>query len=377
MSWRSTPDGRHDNSTILLFPYLPPSSNTQTGRSQRPIACVRSHYLIIRRYKLWTGNIVDLPNICSNKPPPVQDEAGEQSSNQAIKQSINSIHSIRPSRLPPSPSSSPSHPPRSTTTGFPHDHLRHHGPRQPRPPASTPPSSPPPPAARLPPTVPPRTARQVRRPRMAAAEPPAAGTQAADRPFARLTGDAVAARNRYLNVEPYADNRVKLNVAHGANDYINASPIVLGTRRYIATQGPKDTSVNHFYRMLADDHVVRGPVVVVMLTQTHEAGARILPARRAREPAGDRRGRGDGDGFHGHVLLDAASHDPDTRSEIRHLRLRTRMSRGDDQDPAPREKEIHHLLFSGWPDFLVPEGPDRRGLLALIHLSAALNRPPT
>ncbi|KAF2766334.1 hypothetical protein EJ03DRAFT_330193 [Teratosphaeria nubilosa] len=206
------------------------------------------------------------------------------------------------------------------------------------------------------------------------------GTQAAHQPFARLGGEAIAARNRYLNVEPYADNRIKLKVAKGVNDYINASPIALGKRRYIATQGPKNTSVNHFYRMLADDHVVQSPVVVVMLTQTHEAGRekcfQYYPLAKEESPLVIEEDAEINDGFHGEVELDSVEQDASTRSEIRHLRLRTHMSREADTPASEvKEKEIHHLLFSGWPDFLVPEGHDRRGLLSLIHLSASLNHP--
>ena len=36
--------------------------------------------------------------------------------------------------------------------------------------------------------------------------------------------------------------------------------------------------------------------------------------------------------------------------------------------------EIRHLLFSGWPDFLIPEGDDRIALTELIKLSAMLNQ---
>jgi protein-tyrosine phosphatase len=90
--------------------------------------------------------------------------------------------------------------------------------------------------------------------------------------WSRLTGDHIAYRNRYINVEPFANNRVKLNVADGFNDYINASPIALGPRRYIATQGPKNTSTSQFYRMLAQESTDDCAAVVVMLTKTHEAG---------------------------------------------------------------------------------------------------------
>lgn len=59
--------------------------------------------------------------------------------------------------------------------------------------------------------------------------------------WARLKGDEITARNRYMNVDPYANNRVKLHVAEGQSDYINASPIRIPTsagqdKKFIATQ---------------------------------------------------------------------------------------------------------------------------------------------
>ncbi|KXL43735.1 hypothetical protein M433DRAFT_155538 [Acidomyces richmondensis BFW] len=214
------------------------------------------------------------------------------------------------------------------------------------------------------------------------------GSQAQQNPtdppskYARLTGDAVAARNRYMNVEPYAQNRVKLRVGEGGNDYINASPITLGTRRYIATQGPKDTGVHHFYRMLA--HEVRSPAVVVMLTQTHEAGREkcfpYYPLSLDESPMVVPPDEDAGIGFQGEVVLEKLEESAPTRSQIRHLRLKWREgdTSGDENDtPLEREKQIYHLLFSGWPDFLTPEGEDRAALIELIRLSASLNRPPS
>jgi protein-tyrosine phosphatase len=60
-------------------------------------------------------------------------------------------------------------------------------------------------------------------------------------PWMRMKGDEIMMRNRYMNVDPYAGNRVRLNVPTGECDYINASPIVLSAtsgreKRYIATQ---------------------------------------------------------------------------------------------------------------------------------------------
>jgi len=214
------------------------------------------------------------------------------------------------------------------------------------------------------------------------------GTQALQNPadppskYARLTGDAVTSRNRYMNVEPYAQNRVKLRVGDGGNDYINASPITLGTRRYIATQGPKDSGVHHFYRMLA--HEARSPVVVVMLTQTHEAGREkcfpYYPLSRDESPLVVPPDEDAGDGFQGEVVLENFEESAATRSEIRHMQLKWREGDGggdENEMPQDSEKDIYHLLFSGWPDFLTPEGEDRAALIELIRLSASLNRPPS
>ncbi|KAM0717051.1 hypothetical protein Q7P37_006903 [Cladosporium fusiforme] len=208
-----------------------------------------------------------------------------------------------------------------------------------------------------------------------------AGAQASANPsqpsqWSRLTGDLVTARNRYANVEPFAGNRVKLNVAEGANDYINASPIQLGGRRYIATQGPKTTNVNHFYRMLSAE--VRGTAVIVMLTQTHESGRekcfQYYPLTPEESPLQIAPDNESGDGFQGSVELESVEDDVATRTQVRRLRLRTST---DDPEHPPHEQEIYHLLFSGWPDFLIPEGEDRAALARLIQLSAHLNSPPS
>ena len=166
----------------------------------------------------------------------------------------------------------------------------------------------------------------------------------------------------------------------GANDYINASPIQLGTRRYIATQGPKDTSVNHFYRMLAAE--VESPAVVVMLTQTHEAGRekcfQYYPLSVEESPMmipEDADEEGVPDGFKGEVHLESKEEDVQSRSQLRKLRLKIRTAEGEEGEE--KETEIHHLLFSGWPDFLIPEGEDRTALIELIRLSTSLNRPPS
>lgn len=123
--------------------------------------------------------------------------------------------------------------------------------------------------------------------------------------------------------------------------------------------------------MVAEE--LKSPAVVVMLTQTHEAGKekcfQYYPLSKEENPLvippDD-----SGDGFQGRVQLESVESHGKSRSELRKLRLWTSTHGSEAQS-----KEIRHLLFSGWPDFLVPEGEDRAALIELVRLSASLNRP--
>ncbi|KAI9685429.1 MAG: hypothetical protein M1822_004560 [Bathelium mastoideum] len=189
--------------------------------------------------------------------------------------------------------------------------------------------------------------------------------------WARVSGEEVSQRNRYLNVDPYLNHRIRLKVPEGHSDYINASPITLHSKRtgltshYIATQGPKEASSSHIWRMIWHE---TGPVaVIVMLTQIHEQGKekcfQYFPADMANPTVAINDDDEFGDGFIGSITLLELTEDPRTRSTIRKMQL----------DIGDESKTVWHLLFSGWPDFLVPEGEDRAALLELVKVSAALN----
>lgn len=69
-----------------------------------------------------------------------------------------------------------------------------------------------------------------------------------------LEGDPeVKARNRYVNVQAWANSRIHLRVPEGECDFINASPILLEDsatqeeRRYIATQVSVNKSRTRHY----------------------------------------------------------------------------------------------------------------------------------
>ncbi|KAK0721495.1 protein-tyrosine phosphatase-like protein [Apiosordaria backusii] len=96
--------------------------------------------------------------------------------------------------------------------------------------------------------------------------------------WARVKGPHLRRLDRYMNIQPWHNHRIKLQVPEGKLDYVNASPIVLHPfpingqprepDRYIAMQGPKQTSMDHVWRMVVEQ--VESPGVIVMLTETHE-----------------------------------------------------------------------------------------------------------
>lgn len=80
-------------------------------------------------------------------------------------------------------------------------------------------------------------------------------------------------RNRYTNVYPYNKSRVKLPVTSGS-DYINASHIALNSNKYIACQGPLESTIHHFWAMAFHESELQGnnTIIVVMVTPLVEAG---------------------------------------------------------------------------------------------------------
>lgn len=109
---------------------------------------------------------------------------------------------------------------------------------------------------------------------------------------------AVLMRNRYGNIQPWDNSRIKLRMPISGSDYINASPIRLKSLQskasvqsrsevtsdqdvgatqdsapsettYIATQGPKEGQFSHFWHMVMQQ--TTGNVgVIIMLTLCYE-----------------------------------------------------------------------------------------------------------
>ncbi|MCJ1382395.1 hypothetical protein MMC17_005508 [Xylographa soralifera] len=191
-------------------------------------------------------------------------------------------------------------------------------------------------------------------------------------PWAQYHTKDTKTRNRYADIWPWANSRVHLKVPKGECDYINASPILISSSkdstetRYIATQGPKELSLHHFWQMIW--HETNHVGVIVMLTQLAEG-----PREKCHQYYPDVT---DHDGFSlewttetgeeckSTVKAMESTFDEASKTTIRKLLL----SYGDES------KVIWHLLFLGWPDYGVPENQDRDALLALIKLSKMKNQ---
>ena len=246
-------------------------------------------------------------------------------------------------------------------------------------------------------------------------------------PYRTDRSPAVSCRNRYGNVQPWADSRIKLKVPIDGSDYVNASPISLKSRsasstpngqstasvkqhvdlpesNYIATQGPKDGHFSHFWNMVMQETV--GDVgVVVMLTQCWEGNkekcGQYFPVSTDMPILGLEINEGNdqpsspiGDPFLDSDPLSAdadsepaeepgshrntpeAHDEPDKQGSVSLLELfHDTKSRSEVRNLklqiGDETKTIWHYLFNGWPDYGKPEGEDRRALLELITQTAA------
>ncbi|KAL4946159.1 hypothetical protein BDV06DRAFT_218683 [Aspergillus oleicola] len=189
----------------------------------------------------------------------------------------------------------------------------------------------------------------------------------------------VRARNRYANVQAWANSRIHLQVPEGECDFINASPIILKDsvsqeeRKYIATQGPKLDGLYHFWHMVF--HETDDVAVVVMLTQAMEAGREkcsqyfpldledptMVLRQDDREPSPEgEENQSDNGEVLGQITLLESEWNQDCRSEIRKLELTL----------GSKTKTVWHFLFAGWADYSKPVGEDRDALLQLIETTA-------
>lgn len=205
--------------------------------------------------------------------------------------------------------------------------------------------------------------------------------------------------NRYGNILPYNHTRVRLHVPEETVDYVNASTITvpsvenkLPPLRYIAMQGPIEASVDHVWRMVAEQF--GRTAVIVQLTTMFENNSPkcypYLPLSEDEEPRRLNEADHWGDGWAAELRLDSVEFLEEGAIELRKLILRIDPPRseaqddpvdGDDgvmdvtttSDTAPeqdsREIVVWHMLYTKWPDFGPPAPNDIPSFLALMKLS--------
>ncbi|KAI1099011.1 phosphatases II [Jackrogersella minutella] len=194
--------------------------------------------------------------------------------------------------------------------------------------------------------------------------------------FARVTSPEVKILDRYANIQPWANNRVKLQVPDGQLDYINASPIVLRSpldpqgkpvHRYIAMQGPKAATMDHVWRMVVEQ--LQSPAVIVMLTETHEGGMekcfQYFPRVVNEEPWVIGEDDEFGDGFRAQIQCVGFEEHAGGAIEVRKLNIHV--------DGRDEDTTVWHLLYRKWPDFGVPALEDIDSFFELMRLSREKN----
>lgn len=111
--------------------------------------------------------------------------------------------------------------------------------------------------------------------------------------------------------------------------------------------------------------------VIIMLTQTHDGTQekcyQYFPLNAEAGPYKvDPIDRDQGTP-EGSVTFTELDSDSNPKTEIRKLSLQF----------GEQKKDVWHFLFSGWPDFTVPEDDDRSALLELFRLSSEKNGTPS
>ncbi|KAM4721727.1 receptor-type tyrosine-protein phosphatase C [Rhinophrynus dorsalis] len=182
-------------------------------------------------------------------------------------------------------------------------------------------------------------------------------------------------KNRYIDILPYDDNRVVLSEIQGelGSDYINASYIngFKEPRKYIAAQGPKEETVNDFWRMIWEQKTT----IIVMVTRCEEGNrnkcAQYWPSMEEEtEIFGDIV-----------VKIKEEKNFPDYITRKLHIMNRREKT----------ERDVTHIQFTVWPDHGVPDDSNlllrlRRRVNALsnffsgpiiVHCSAGVGRTGT
>eukprot|EP00731_Ephydatia_muelleri_P019021 Em0011g1061a len=187
-----------------------------------------------------------------------------------------------------------------------------------------------------------------------------------------------ARKNRFGNIVPCDENRVKLKETPGVpgSDYINASHIdgYQHVDSYIASQGPKENTIADFWRMIWEKHIE----TIVMLTKCTEAGKNLCKQYWADEEGG----------VYDTDTLCITTTSVVTLVDYNIRRFEVKSKVVEDLDVL----QVTHYQYTSWPDDEVPQFSTsflnfvRRvqmvhdkstGVPLLVHCSAGVGRTGT
>lgn len=208
-----------------------------------------------------------------------------------------------------------------------------------------------------------------------------------DSQWPRFDPDPV--RDRYSNIHPWANNRIKLHVPEGCSDYINASPVVLTPTtelkddtpdKYICMQGPKKRTVDHVWHMVWHEVAApnnSSPAVIIMLSPTHspagdDSGKMVekcypyFPTDEESPPLIINENNELGEEFRGTVKFVSREPDiPGTSIETRRLVMTV--------EGKEEEKPIWHYLYPNWPDFGALQEENVESIMTLMEITKKAN----
>ncbi|PVG00710.1 hypothetical protein CPB86DRAFT_782253 [Serendipita vermifera] len=191
---------------------------------------------------------------------------------------------------------------------------------------------------------------------------------AVDFPYSITAGIEMGSKNRYRNVWPFEHARVRLSqpAGGGGSDYVNASYVqsLVSSRRYIATQGPMDSTYDDFWSICWDQKV---PIIVML---TREVESSLVKCGKYWK-----------DGTYGDIVLRLVNQDgkddvpkpnsiggffrdPKKTEQVRDTIIERVFQLRSRSRPDVPPRKIVHLQYLGWPDQDVPSSPT--GLLTVI-----------
>lgn len=182
-------------------------------------------------------------------------------------------------------------------------------------------------------------------------------------------------RNRYSNILPFDYNRVKLDVAKGYCDYINAShvdvdvDVDLGPKEsYIATQGPTKITTPHFWNMLLQQSE-HPDVVVIMVTPLKE-GTVTKCSKYWIDTVGQVMTIPQDEGFAYDIRLECLSHEHHDHIGGAYY-TKIQLDALDSEGTVQHKRTVHHLYFDQWTDTLRPDAWEP--IMRLSQLARSLN----